>query len=263
MDQQLRIKQIAQYYGIPEPTIRYFEQKGLIQSHRNANNYRYYTYEDINQISDLVFLRNGRFSEKELCYLLTKANRHEYNELLAQQQLALKRQIADLKRSIAHLQHQQENIQLVENNYAKVRFVKLAPKYFVEFQYYATKQMTESKLTFAEALKKGSPVSSADLGFVCTLHNQQVNATRWGLFLNNHKDKSMKSQVLPANQYLLTIADLQSEGQLPEILARLMKKYRQLYQIDFADYAIGKLLLRCHQDGQRQRFAEIYFPIKA
>ncbi|WP_108124669.1 MerR family DNA-binding protein [Saccharospirillum mangrovi] len=66
----MKIKQASQISGLPTRTIRYYESRGLIDSHRAANGYRYYHSDDIERLQFLHRARNLGFSLDECGDLL-------------------------------------------------------------------------------------------------------------------------------------------------------------------------------------------------
>lgn len=66
----MQIKQAAQASGLAARTIRYYESRGLIASHRAANGYRHYDGDDIERLQFLQRARNLGFSLDECADLL-------------------------------------------------------------------------------------------------------------------------------------------------------------------------------------------------
>ena len=65
----MRIHEVAEKTGLTAPTIRYYEEEGLLDSrhvHREGNNYRDYCEEAINQLNLIKKLQSLGFSLGEL-----------------------------------------------------------------------------------------------------------------------------------------------------------------------------------------------------
>ena len=56
------IGDIARMSGISRDTIRFYEKKGLITSHKRANGYRYYTEEELIHLYGILYRRQMNFS---------------------------------------------------------------------------------------------------------------------------------------------------------------------------------------------------------
>lgn len=98
MFKKYSVNDISKYFSIPKQTIRFYEDKGLIHSHRDSQNgYRYYTYEDINQIFDLAIFHPLGSNLQELNTLLNKGDPDDYQSMLLQKKHELQEKINHLQ----------------------------------------------------------------------------------------------------------------------------------------------------------------------
>lgn len=65
------IKTIAEKLNISVSTIRYYEKKGLLNIHREQNNYRKYSLEDEKKLKLILVMKYSGFSIKEIKELLS------------------------------------------------------------------------------------------------------------------------------------------------------------------------------------------------
>lgn len=66
MDQYLTIGEVSRLLGIPESTLRYWQEKGIFQIPKGCNNYRMYTIEDLIRIAEIAFYRGMGIPVKEM-----------------------------------------------------------------------------------------------------------------------------------------------------------------------------------------------------
>lgn len=119
------INEISKIYSIPKSTLRYWEEKGLIQPERNQeNDYRMYDLKELIHIGDIVFYRNLGFSINQLkSYremsgaqlddLLTNAQREVEDELAKLE--VIQQVIQDRKEKLSEIKQLSETDYLVAN----------------------------------------------------------------------------------------------------------------------------------------------------
>lgn len=66
MEKTYKIKEFAEQFGLAADTLRYYEKKGLLPSHRAPNGYRYYTADDGTKIMYIKLLRAFGFSIQQI-----------------------------------------------------------------------------------------------------------------------------------------------------------------------------------------------------
>lgn len=67
LEQTFHISEIARFFGLPASTLRYWEQAGVLTTHKNPDNhYREYTVSDLMTLSDLIFHKNLGLSLQQI-----------------------------------------------------------------------------------------------------------------------------------------------------------------------------------------------------
>lgn len=91
------INDIAKIYSIPKSTLRYWEEKGLIQPERNTeNDYRMYDLKELIHTGDIVFYRSLGFSIKQLQNYREMSGR-QLNDLLTNAEVEVEEELTKLK----------------------------------------------------------------------------------------------------------------------------------------------------------------------
>lgn len=97
----MQIRQVAKLLGVSSRTIRFYEEKGLIQPQKNQeNHYRRFTEQDICQIQTILTLRELGFSIVEIKKLLPHLHNQSWKEQLEIQRSVLYTQLVELRHSI-------------------------------------------------------------------------------------------------------------------------------------------------------------------
>lgn len=255
MKDQISIGQVSRYFGIPRQTLRFYEQKGLIHSHRDPQSgYRYYHYADLNQLFDLLGLHQMGFGVPQMKELLNQADREDYIELLTQRDQEISQQINHLQVQQRKLQHLNRALHLVESECGHFVHDVLPASYFLPLKNYGrqmkslpVKQPIQGERTFHPG---------------CLIHRQAKSSVnfQWGLL---EKQKGDQSLLIKSHPSISTVADLRSEGEGSGVIAELLEQVHQNFPRTTIEWPlVGQFILRCHSHGKRQRFIRLWFPVK-
>lgn len=111
---ELGIKELADLFDISTRTIRYYEEKGLLQSTRKENNYRVYDLNSLNRLEMIVCLKRSGLSLDSIQSILSHSV--DTKEMFIQQKEELDKQIMRLKQSQNFISHQLALMALVETH---------------------------------------------------------------------------------------------------------------------------------------------------
>ena len=85
MKQKWMIGELAKMFDVSTDTLRYYEQEGLLHSHRKGENgYRYYSYDDLFVLMDILLFRSLGLPVKEIQPLVTTKKLREIRAVLQQ-----------------------------------------------------------------------------------------------------------------------------------------------------------------------------------
>lgn len=249
------VNDISKYFSIPKQTIRFFEDKGLIHSHRNPDNgYRYYTYEDINQIFDLIVFHPLNFKIQELNTLLNEADSNDYMNMLEQKKTELQAQIDHLKALTKQVNSTIQDSQQVQNKIDKPFEIVTCPQLVIDD---LTNYSPNGVLFTTPYQKENKRIKN--VCFRCQLSPaHKVTDYQWGFILKKHNRGTFTLMPQPA---IHEIINLGSEGEMVIKLNQKLAEYHENTNYRLGNQIVGKLLLRCHSNGIRQRYAEIWVPI--
>ncbi|WP_283680014.1 MerR family transcriptional regulator [Lentilactobacillus sp. Marseille-Q4993] len=108
--QKLRISEFADQVGLTAFTLRYYENEGLIEPHRDANGRRYYVDQDIRWIKFLLHLKKTGMTMAEIeQYVTWRAQGDSTIELrrnlLQQVKKEAEEKVAELQASLEIVNH--------------------------------------------------------------------------------------------------------------------------------------------------------------
>lgn len=104
-EKTFHIGEIADFFGIPASTLRYWEENGLISPEKNEeNNYREYSAADLMSLSDIIFYKNLGLPLKQI-RKMDKTDIDEQRKLFEGKIEELERQKETIDRKIQELDY--------------------------------------------------------------------------------------------------------------------------------------------------------------
>lgn len=123
-DVLLSIQEISHLFDISKPTLRYYEDMGLIHTQRDVeSNYRKYTPLSVIELSDIILYRNLNLSIKEI--------RDVMEMPISATEQALERACLNAKKEIEKIQHVLSEIENRKKKIRKYIELKSAPMHLV------------------------------------------------------------------------------------------------------------------------------------
>ena len=97
MNERWAIGEVAKLFDVSTDTLRYYEKTGMLSAHKNGGNgYRYYSYDEILVLMDILFFRNMELSVKDIKQIITKMDVGDIKNLLYQNQKIVENRIQEL-----------------------------------------------------------------------------------------------------------------------------------------------------------------------
>ena len=118
MNDKLTIKEAAKLLGISPDTIRYYEKMGLYTSEKDENNkYRYFGFDDIFSLSNIILLKDCGIPLKEIRSLIGNYSTEKYRETLLESTSNIEKQIKELKEKQSKIKKNLELLNLKDNEF--------------------------------------------------------------------------------------------------------------------------------------------------
>lgn len=97
MNEKWTIGEVAKLFDVSTDTLRYYEKVGLLSSQKKGDNgYRYYSYDEIVVLMDIVFFRNMELSVKDIKQIIMNMDVGEIKNALYQNQKVVENRIQEL-----------------------------------------------------------------------------------------------------------------------------------------------------------------------
>ncbi|MDL2323668.1 MerR family transcriptional regulator [Ruminococcaceae bacterium OttesenSCG-928-A16] len=156
------IGEVSKLVGISTETLRFYEKEGLIIPQKSeANGYRYYTMQDINQLIDLVFFRDISLSIKEIKEIVKTRGNQDMRQFFTEKQRDVEKSIHNQTLLLYKLRAIEEAHQTIEAGLG-VCSILPHPSFYVLSEY------DES----AESLfiqKDGQSIAASHLYHLCSI----------------------------------------------------------------------------------------------
>ena len=133
MENKWTIGEIADLFNISSDTLRYYEKAGLLQAERDVSNgYRYYSYDDLVVLMDILTFRSLEISVKDIRPMLQNMDVTAIKNSLRQNQQLLDKKIATLIRQSQQLKKITAHYDCCEQEYGRFSIVP-APTFKCKF----------------------------------------------------------------------------------------------------------------------------------
>ena len=95
-----KIKEVIELSGLSRRTLQYYDDTGLMDNIRTAENYRLYRDEDLEQLWKIILYKEMGFQLDEIRKLLS-SDESDMNNLLKIRAASVEQEISDLQRILA------------------------------------------------------------------------------------------------------------------------------------------------------------------
>ena len=92
-----KIKEVLEPSGLSRRTLQYYDDTGLMDNRRTAENYRLYGDEDMQRLWEIILYKEMGFQLDEIRKLLNSEER-DINDLLKSKVASIEQEISDLQR---------------------------------------------------------------------------------------------------------------------------------------------------------------------
>lgn len=248
---QLTVSELAKIVGVSPRTIRYYDAKGLFKpSGINANKYRYYSLEKIEELRLIVYLRYLDIPIKDIKAHLSNRSMDEYDAIL-------EKQLTHTREKIEHLEFLEARL---EKRLASIRHIRsLPPLNTVAIKTYPKRRILrindkingtldweKAMLKFEQQEKLPPSLMIGDIGFFVDLQTLETrHPTEFtGLYLISDEPLLKGASLvdyLPKGRwltYLINGDHHNAAGIYPMLL-----NYARDSNLKIADYAIEHVLL--------------------
>lgn len=150
MNEKWAIGEVAKLFGVSTDTLRYYEKAGLLSANKNKENgYRYYSYDEIVKIMDILFFRNMELPIKEIKRIITRLDINDIKNILYQNQDIVENRIQNLMKLQKLINQATSQYKLCEELVGKFKIVT-APT----FKYKLISGQTKDLVTIIRKYKK-------------------------------------------------------------------------------------------------------------
>ncbi|WP_371380205.1 MerR family transcriptional regulator [Sporomusa aerivorans] len=97
MNEKWTIGEVAKLFDVSTDTLRYYEKSGILSAQKNSENgYRYYSYDEVVVLMDILFFRNMELSVKDIKKIITEMDIGDIKNVLYQNQRIVENRIQEL-----------------------------------------------------------------------------------------------------------------------------------------------------------------------
>jgi DNA-binding transcriptional MerR regulator len=249
MEQVFQIGEIANFFGIPASTLRYWEESGVIVSRKNPENqYRQYTVADLMTISDILFY-------KSLGIPLKQIRSMEQMELQSQQDICAQ-QMETLRQQEIALKNRKQKLQYHITALDTVRKLQSSPYQETDID---TDCIVPFELIEIEKLKQY--INNPYL-YSRVQHSTDIKTERRGLsitfqqrLMEKYNDTLWEKQ---SEHYVVCLMKEEIAPDYPNNLAEHLEVIQKQYQ---TGYVISRFLTCAQENGKTFDFYKTYIEV--
>lgn len=263
---KLKVSEAAQYTGLENDTLRYYESKGIVSPHRDPDTgYRIYNDWDLHFLTDTKWYRSLGLSLPDVIDIVCSDSLDELTSKCEQQNAVLLHMIDEYQDKLMVLHRHLERIQRIKSNLG-VFTHNMSPSIVYQRNQLNPSPEFISKLqhwrnlfpyvdhTFAmnfDELQNLAPESEPYFGFSLTAKS----ALKYGI------EPKTPAQFFPSQQCLYTIFEARGPGTFihsfrTQVLDPLQEQGQTIYGPVW-----GNLIVRYHEEGKLYRFFEVWLPV--
>jgi DNA-binding transcriptional MerR regulator len=256
MNEKWTIGEVAKLFDVTTDTLRYYEKIGILSPHKNdENGYRYYSYDEIVVLMDILFFRNMELSVKDIKNIITKMNVGDIKNILYQNQRIVENRIQELSKLKKMITQAASQYELCEEQLGKLSIVSVPDfKYKIigmqandlvpTIRKYKEEDWVDDRIRYTlfvsqEELLENPNFCSAQVGISIDKENLYM--------LDFSEQKALSS--LDAAEYLYTIVGTNYAEQENDILKKALD-YLNAEGRQIKGPLVGRYLASSHKDGQ-------------
>lgn len=249
MDKQFHIGEISYFFNLPASTLRYWEEVGIVISHKNTeNNYREYTVADLMKLSDIIFYKNLGIPLKQIP-AMEHSSPEEHEFLFETKIKELKHQQQQIQRRIEKLHSRMTAIRSLEE-------LRLHP--FIETDI-DTNCIVSFDLIEIEKLRQY--IEDPYL-YSRVQHSENIRTERRGLTIPAEQLSLFpKSEILwekNSHTYIACLMKEEVTERFPNNLHELLTHIQKIYR---TGSIISRFLLCAQEDGKLYNFYKTFVEI--
>jgi len=256
MNEKWTIGEVAKLFDVSTDTLRYYEKLGILSPNKNdENGYRYYCYDDILVLMDVIFFRNMELSVKDIKSMITQMDVDDIKNILYQNQKKVENRIKELSKLKKMIAQAAAQYELCEEQLGKLRIVSVptfkykligmqASDLVPTIRKYKEENWVDDRIRYTllvpqEELLENPNFCSAQVGISVDEENLHM--------LDLSEQKELFS--LDAAEYLYTIVGTNYAEQENELLRKALN-YLNAEGRQVKGPLVGRYLASSHKDGQ-------------
>lgn len=273
--QRYRIGEVSKILNIPVETIRFFEQKGIIQPVKDEfTNYRYYDAHDIHKLLEYRKYRELEFSLNESVNIIKSANIQNFIEKLSRKQEEANQKARYYELKAIKLQHYQnvlKNMPLVVGEYPVVN--RPEGYYFIQHSYDAEgfhfKSSEELEGIFDEMMKYYTFVEN-----IFRVQRewfdgpQETEEFQWGFTIKKKWADALgvsfasSLEYIPSVKSIYTILQAEEDNYFMPSQLKPVLRYMEKQGFRISGDVFGNHIATSQNEGKEFRYMEVWVPIE-
>lgn len=263
--------EVSKILNIPFDTLRYYEQKNIINPSKGENNnYRFYDAWDINFLLECKKFRSYDFSLVEIEEILHKGSLKDFIDKIDDRQQYIEKKLEYYKLLEKKNFEYSKSLKGIQTNLNKCTISEQPGKYYFIHRYNYSYEYAYKIGDVAKVWLEYFPFVDfmVELPQKAVMERESSNEYKWGFSVNKEYAKAFnlplndKVKVVDAKKCVYTVICAGEKGSFSLKLLNNAMDYMEKSNLKLCGDVTGNLLTRVHEPEGFSRYIEVWLPIE-
>lgn len=272
MKDRYLIGEVCKLFNISRDTLVHYDKKSLLSPKKDkSNGYRYYTIEDLNCLTDIIFYKTLNLSLNDINDIMRDASPEEILTLIEDKELYIKKEMDKLKKVQRRLEMMKVSVEECIYDSKKVELIKDEKE-----SYFFLEITKEDKFNdFIEIIEKVQNIDKYIFDYINfsflidegdLFADNVEKKIKWGLTITENIDyiknniESKSIEFVSEEKYMYTVIALDDKAYDDWII--YVRNIVKENNINVSGPILGQMLLTIYKDEEPIDYFGLYIPVK-
>ena len=265
-----KIGEISKILGIPNDTLRYYEQRGIVSPQKDeSSGYRYYSDWDVNFLLDSKWYRSFDFSLDNVVHMINDDDWDTFVDRCISHEFVMLRRINEQKNKLAALSKYRQKVSKIKENAGVFSLCERPAMVFQRHRYGYEFLVDSNKPSATQKWIDSMPYvdHTFHVQYFPGYSGSHDNEHYWGFSLSPDDackygvDLSSPAEYIQPVKSIYTIFSAEDEGTFMRDLHSKAADKAVTMGYSVSGPLIGNLIVRLHENGMLRRYFEVWIPI--
>ena len=183
--EKFTISTLAKTFKVSRQTLLYYDKIGLLKPEYkdDRNDYRYYSYKQVLELSFIIFLKQGGFSLNDIKEYVNCRNMDESMDFLSKKEVELSDKIKKLKKIRKQIKNKIQNLQELSSEVEDLPIIEIfSEKYLMEIELKKDYSRYEMEAAFLQIDKEAEKYKVEDYNVSVTIKMSDIKKSNFSAY---------------------------------------------------------------------------------